>query len=131
MEPPSRAEVANSLISMCDVLLQYTQHSPDGDGGAKMTTKLRAVKNYADTCFSAADRAKLQGALQEQPAVVAALRERNVSEARGLLESFSQDAHVSYALSCVTSVHEALRADDKDVLWDEIDTLCLLAPGGE
>ena len=81
-EPPTRSEVAAALVTVCDILLA----APTVLSDSEMPTKLRAIKNYADTLFSGGDCNKMRDALAARPNLLAALRGSDMQTACKLLE---------------------------------------------
>ena len=122
--PPTKNQVVAALVSMCDFLLAV----PAVAGDATMSSKLKAIKNYADTLFGGGDLARLRTALEERPALVAALRASDVDQACHLLESGEDPSEsLTYALQCVAKVHPTMPANDVEALWDEVHFICDLA----
>ena len=116
---PTRREVAAALVTTCDILLATDAVNAD----AEMPTKLRAVKNYADTLFSGDDCNKIRSALSDRPDLLRALRANDIDAVCSNLEQ-SAEGGLHYALSCISTVHPTLREDDVTALWSEIELIC-------
>ena len=120
---PTRADVAAAMCTMCDVL----REQPAVQADSTMDTKLRAIRNYADTMFSASDLAKLRQMLLSRPALLNALRACDIDAVSGAVDvDSSGNEHVAYALTCINQVHPSMKAQDKEALWQEVATLCEL-----
>ena len=124
-EPPTRSEVAAALVAVCDILLAAEAVLSDRE----MPTKLRAIKNYADTLFSGADCNGMRDALAARPNLLTALRRSDMQSACKILEQ--EKAHdakgqLEYALGCVSTVHPTLQSHDIRALWGEIHLICEL-----
>lgn len=122
-EPPTRSEVTAALVTVCDILLASNAVLSDSE----MPTKLRAIKNYADTMFSGGDCNKMRDALAARPNLLAALRASDMETACGLLEQENdKEGQLEYALGCVSKVHPTLSSEDTAALWEEIHLICEL-----
>ena len=122
-EPPTRSEVAAALVAVCDILLAAKAVLSDRE----MPTKLRAIKNYADTLFSGADYNRMRDALAARPNLLTALRRSDMQTACTLLEQENDtEGQLEYALGCVSTVHPTLQSHDIRALWGEIHLICEL-----
>lgn len=127
-EPPTRSEVAAALVAVCDILLADSTVLSDSE----MPTKLRAIKNYADTLFSGGDCNKMRDALAARPNLLAALRGSDMQTACALLaqeEANGTEGQLDYALGCVSKIHPKLQSHDVEALWGEIHLICELVEG--
>lgn len=124
-QAPTRSEVAAALVTVCDILLASDAVLSDSE----MPTKLRAIKNYADTMFSGGDCNKMRDALAARPNLLAALRASDMETACRLLEqekANDKEGQLEYALGCVSKVHPTLSSQDTEALWEEIHLICEL-----
>lgn len=122
-QPPTRSEVAAALVTVCDILLDTDAVLSDSE----MPTKLRAIKNYADSLFSGGDCNKVRDALAARPNLLAALRTSDMETACRLLQQEkNEEGQLEYALGCVSKVHPTLSSEDTAALWEEIHLICEL-----
>tara|TARA_Y100000817_G_scaffold37230_1_gene25630 strand:- start:211 stop:591 length:381 start_codon:yes stop_codon:yes gene_type:complete len=123
-QQPTRSEVAAALVSLCDILLYVDLVAKD----TEMSTKLKAIKNYADTLFSASDCMKIRETLRERPALLEALRASDMNTACNHLHREANDeGQLQYALKCAATVYPALKETDRTAFWDEAALICELA----
>lgn len=134
IQPPlTRSAVAGALVSVADTLLE-AQDLPDDLG-----TKLRVVRNYADSLFSASDYNRLRDELKATPLLVEALKAHNFEEALTQIKSAGPDGGgggetagetagvLLKALGYARTLNDRLNEEQKASVWGEIELLCELA----
>lgn len=121
-QAPSRSAVQGALLAIGDLLM-------DVDGvDAALTTKLRAMKNYADTMFDQHDYMTLKGVLSESPDLVDALQQRSLPRALAELEQRTDGGDaLRQALGYANDLDAKLSEDERAALWEEVQLLCDLA----